>query len=112
MSATLSTLMISSGNTLYHTPEFLTFVHTHESFLKANSVSTPLDPGVVHKFEFNFMSLVVELGYPIENLMFLMVVNDINCPTQMTHDFKEIKIPDPGAVDRLKALYRQAPGRI
>jgi len=112
MSVALSQLMVSGGDTLYHSADFLGFIHTHEAYLKANSVSTPLDPGIVHKFEFNFMSLLIELGYPIENLMFFMVVNDIDCPTQMTQDRKEILTPDPSVVDKLKSLYRQTPGRI
>ncbi|MOA53304.1 hypothetical protein D3C78_1767430 [compost metagenome] len=72
----------------------------------------PLDPGIVHKFEYNFVSLMIELGYPIENLLIFMVVNNFDCPTQMTSDFKEIRIPDPGVVDNLKSLFRQIPGRI
>jgi len=104
--------MVSSGNTLYHTPEFLGFVHSHESYIKANSVDAVLDPGVVHKFEYNFMSLLIELGYPIENLMIFMVANNINCPTQMTQEMKTIKVTDPAVIDRLKSLYRQTPGRI
>ncbi|MNI70056.1 hypothetical protein D3C76_89270 [compost metagenome] len=112
MSALLNTLMVSSGDTMFHSPDFLSFVHAHEAYLKANCVKTPLDPGPVHKFEYNFMSLMIELGYPIENLLIFMVVNDLDCPTQMTVAFKEIMVPDPGVVNNLKNLYRQTPGRI
>jgi hypothetical protein len=112
MSVALNNLMVNSGDTMYHSADFLNYAHTHKAYLKANSMATPLDPGIVHKFEYNFISLLVELAYPIEDLMLLMVVNDIVCPTQMTQDFKEILIPDPSAVSQLKALYRQTPGRI
>jgi hypothetical protein len=104
--------MVNSGDTIYHSADFLNFVHTHKAYLKANSVITALDPGLVHKFEYNFVSLLVELTYPIEDLMLLMVVNDIECPTQMTQDLSEIRIPDPSVVQQLKSLYRQMPGRI
>lgn len=112
MSASLNALMVRDGDNIYHSPEFLTFVHTHEHYLKANSVKAPLDPGIVHVFEYNFMSLIIELGYPIENLLIFMVVNDIDCPTQMTGEFKELRIPDPDVVDNIKSLFRQMPGRI
>lgn len=112
MSSALTSTMVSSGNTIYHTPEFLGYVHTHETYLKNNSVSALLDPGIVHKFEYNFMSLLIELGYPVEDLLIFMVVNDFNCPTEMTRDFKEIRIPDATVVQNLKSLYRQTPGRI
>lgn len=112
MSVLLSNLMVPEGATTFHSPEFLSFVHTHEAYLKANSVKTPLDPGIVHKFEYNFMSLIIELGYPVENLLIFMVVNDLDCPTQMTRDFKEMRLPDLQVVDNLKSLYLQTPGRI
>lgn len=112
MSVSLNDLMVNSGDSIYHSADFLNFAHTHKAFLKANSVSAPLDPGIVHKFEYNFVSLLVELTYPLEDLILLMVVNDITCPTQMTRDFTEIRIPDPSAVSQLKSLYRQTPGRV
>lgn len=112
MSQLLNNLMTSGGATTFHTPEFLSFVHTHEAYLKANSVVTTLDPGIVHKFEYNFMSLIVELKYPVENLLIFMVVNDLDCPTQMTRDFKEMRLPDVGIIENLKSLYLQTPGRI
>ncbi|MND13035.1 hypothetical protein D3C87_1254350 [compost metagenome] len=112
MSQLLNNLMQRDGDTNFHSPEFLSFVHTHEAYLKANSVRTPLDPGIVHKFEYNFMSLIVELGFPIENLLIFMVVNDLDCPTQMTKDFKEMRLPDISVVENLKSLYLQTPGRI
>jgi len=112
MSSALNQLMISGGNVMYHTPEFLAYVHSHKALLKAQSVKTPLDPGKVHTFEYNFVSLLVELGYPMENLFFFMVVNDIDCPTQMTREMKELKLPDLGLMENLKALYRQVPGRL
>lgn len=112
MSAILAGTMVQGGNDIYHSAEFLSFIHSHETYLKASCVSAPLDPGVVHKFEFNFMSLLVELGYPIEDLIIFMVVNDFNCITDMTSDFKEIRIPDLNVVSNLKSLYRQTPGRI
>ncbi|MOA70742.1 hypothetical protein D3C78_1998490 [compost metagenome] len=58
------------------------------------------------------MSLIVELGFPIENLLIFMVVNDLDCPTQMTKDFKEMRLPDISVVENLKSLYLQTPGRI
>ncbi|MNH68838.1 hypothetical protein D3C73_209250 [compost metagenome] len=112
MSQLLNNLMQVEGATTFHTPEFLSYIHTHEAYLKANSIKTPLDPGLVHKFEYNFMSLLVELKLPIENLLIFMVVNDLDCPTQMTRDFKEMRLPDLGVVDNLKNLYLQTPGRI
>jgi hypothetical protein len=112
MSALLTSTMVASGNVMYHSAEFLSFVHSHETYLKNACISTPLDPGIVHKFEFNFMSLLVELGYPVEDLIIFMVVNDFNCITDMTADFKEIRIPDLAVVENLKTLYRQTPGRI
>ncbi|MNH53867.1 hypothetical protein D3C77_654850 [compost metagenome] len=112
MSQLLNNLMVVDGDTTFHSPEFLSFIHTHEAYLKANCVKTPLDPGIVHKFEYNFMSLIVELKYPIENLLIFMVVNDLDCPTQMTRDFKEMRLPDLGVVNTLKSLYLQTPGRI
>ena len=112
MASELTNLMVREGDTMFHSPEFLSYVHSHEAYLKANSVKTPLDPGVVHKFEYNFVSLLIELGQPVENLLILMVINDLDCPTQMTRDFKELRIPDPSIVDTLKSLYRQMPWRI
>ncbi|QTH80359.1 hypothetical protein PA10_00159 [Pseudomonas phage pPa_SNUABM_DT01] len=112
MTAALNSLMVASGDTMFHSPDFLSFVHAHEAYLKANCVPAALDPGVVHKFEYNFASLMIELGYPIENLLIFMVVNNFDCPTQMTMDFKQIMVPDPGVVDNLKNLYRLTPGRI
>lgn len=112
MSQLLNNLMQRDGATIFHTPEFLSYVHAHEAYLKANSVKTPLDPGLVHKFEYNFMSLLVELKLPIENLLIFMVVNDLDCPTQMTKDFKEMRLPDESVVANLKNLYLQTPGRI
>ncbi len=112
MSASLNQLMVSAGNVMYHTPEFLAYVHSHKAQLKAQAVKTPLDPGKVHVFEFNFVSLLIELGYPIENLLFFMVVNDIDCPTQLTREMRELRLPDMGQMENLKALYRQVPGRL
>lgn len=112
MSVVLDQMMVNSGNTLYHTPEFLAYVHSHKAVLKQNSVRTPLDPGKVHVFEFNFMSMLIELGYPMENLLFFMMVNDITDPIEMTRDLKELWLPDPGLMDNLKSLYRQVPGRL
>lgn len=112
MSQSLTDLMLPGGDTIFHSPEFLSFVHSHEAHLKAGSVMTPIDPGIVHKFEYNFMSLVVELGYPLENLIFFMVVNDFDCPTQMTKDFKQMRLPNVSTMGHLKSLYRQTSGRI
>lgn len=112
MSQLLNNLMVSSGNTVFHSSEFLSYVHVHEAYLKANSVKSPLDPGVVHKLEYNFMSLIIELGYPVENLLIFMVVNDLDSPDQMTVDFKEILLPDINVINNLKSLFVQMPGRV
>ncbi len=112
MSASLTNLMLLDGDTIFHSAEFLSYVHSHEAYLKEGSVSTPIDPGIVHKFEYNFMSLIVELGYPLENLIFFMVVNDFDCPTQMTKEFKQMRLPNVTAMNHLKSLYRQTSGRI
>lgn len=112
MSELLSGAMISGGNDIYHTPEFLGFVRSHKNYLKQNCVSAPLDPGIVHKFEYNFMSLLVEMKYPVEDIIIFMVVNDLNCVTEMDSTFTNLLVPDPGVVENLKSLYRQTPGRI
>ncbi len=112
MSNALNQMMVSSGDTLYHTAEFLAYVHSHKALLKQSSVLTALDPGIVHKFEYNFVSLLIELNYPLENLAFYLTVNDLTCPTQMTRDMSTMRLPDLGLMTQLKALYRQKPGRI
>ena len=112
MSASLLSIMVSSGNTIYHSPEFLTFVHAHKSLLMAGSVNVALDPEIVHKFEYNFTSLLIELGYPVENLIIMMTVNGFTCPTQMRKDFKELKVPSPEIVGVVKRMFRQVEARI
>jgi len=112
MSTLLSGIMVSSGNAMYHTPEFLSYIRSHKNYLISKSVAAPLDPGVVHKFEYNFMSLLIELEYSVEDLIIFMVVNGFNCITEMTRDFSQLLIPDETVVANLKSLYRQTPGRI
>lgn len=112
MASVLNEGMVDSGGDVFHTPEFLAYVQSHESLLKRYSVVTELDPGMVHKLEYNFMSLLIELRYPVENIMFFMVANDIEDPTQFTGDTKSIVLPSVEVMDRLKNLYLQRPGRI
>lgn len=112
MGATLDALMISGGDSIYHSPEFVTYVHTHKRYLMETSVRAPVDPGLVHKYEFNFTSLLVEMGYSLEDLIFFMVANDMHCPTQMTRDFRELVIPNQGLVENLKMLFGQSYGRV
>lgn len=112
MSNALTSQMVNFGSTVYHTDEFFAFVKTHEQIIKESSVSTPLDIGVVHKLEYNFVSLLIELRYPLENLAFFMIANDLIDPTDMTIEMVSMNLPDEALMDRLKDLYRQKAGRI
>lgn len=112
MGALLDNLMVASGDNTYHSPEFLTYVRAHKNLLLQGSVVTPLDPGIVHKLEYNFLSLLIELSYPVENLMIMMVVNGFTCPTQMRKDFKNLVVPNPDMVATIKRMYRQVESRI
>lgn len=112
MSAILNSLMVPSGDTVFHSVEFLRFVHDHENYLKASSVLTNLDPSIVYQCEYNFMSLLVQLKYPIENIMMFMVVNDIDDPIQLTKEFVQMKLPDTGVMEQLKSLFLLASGRV
>ncbi|MNY82009.1 hypothetical protein D3C86_2238800 [compost metagenome] len=52
------------------------------------------------------------MGYPVENLIIMMVVNGFTCPTQMRKDFKELVVPNPDVVGTIKRMFRQTEGRI
>jgi hypothetical protein len=105
-------MMVSSGATIYHSPEFYRFVRSHERLLKSESVRTPLDPGMVYNFEHNFISLLIEMKLPLENLAFLMVCNDMVDPTELTRDMKEMVLPPESRMDSLKNLFRQREGIV
>lgn len=112
MSTILNSLMVSSGDTVFHSVEFLRFVHDHENYLKSSSVVTNLDPGIVYQCEYNFMSLLVTLKYPIENIMMFMVVNDIDDPIQLSKEFIQMRLPDTGVMEQLKNLFLLSAGRV
>lgn len=112
MSASINSMMVNAGNTIYHSPEFLTYAHAHKALLLQGSVSVPLDPGIVHVFEYNFVSLLIELGYPVENLIIMMIVNGFTCPTQMTKEFKNLIVPNPDMVSTIKRMFLQGESRI
>lgn len=112
MSIILNSQMVSSGNDIYHTPEFYAYVRSHERLLKAQSVKAPVDAGAAHTFEYNFISLLIEMQLSIEDLAFFMVCNDLTCPTQTTRDFRELVMPPAEVVAQLKTLYRQKQGRV
>lgn len=112
MSELLNGTMVNGGSNIYHSADFLGFAYSHKNYIKAHCVPAPLDPGIVHKFEYNFMSLLITMKYPVEDLIIFMVANDLRCVTEMTSDFKTLLVPDSGVVENLKNLYRQTPGRI
>lgn len=112
MSVLLEELMIEEGNSIFHTPEYMLYIRSHLLYLKANSGRVELDAGLVYKFEYNFYSLLVELKYPFEDFVVLLIVNGFNDPIEMTKDFRSLLVPAPEVVSRLKSLYRHQNKRI
>lgn len=112
MSALLEGLMIEEGNSIFHTPEYMLYIRSHLLYLKANSARVELDAGLVYKFEYNFYSLLVELKYPFEDFVILLIVNGFNDPIEMTKDFRSLLVPGPEIISRLKSLYRHQNKRI
>lgn len=112
MGAILDGLAISGGNSLYHSVEFMRYIRTHVPYLKQNSVGVEINPGLAHKFEYNFFSLLVELKYPFEDYMILLLVNNFTCPTEMRMTFNNLVIPNPEIISSLKSMYRHQNKRI
>lgn len=112
MSAILDGLTLPSGNTLYHTVEFMRYIRTHVPYLKENAVAAEINPGLAYKFEYNFFSLLIELKYPFEDYVILLLVNNFTCPTEMRRTFNQLIIPNPEVISDLKTMYRHQNKRI
>lgn len=112
MGAILDSLAKDGGNALYHTVEFMRYIRTHVPYLKQNAVPVEINPGLAYKFEYNFFSLLVELNYPYEDYMILLLVNDFTCPTEMRKEFNQLFLPNPEVISSLKSMYRHQNKRI
>ncbi len=113
MSTLLEGLMISGGNSIYHSAEYMRYIDNHVNYLKQNGGAVvDVDPGLVHKFEYNFFSLLVELKYEFEDFVVLLIVNGFKSPTDMTREFRQLIVPNPEVLTNLKQLFRHQNKRI
>jgi hypothetical protein len=113
MSTLLDSLAIEAGNPLFHSEEYMRYISAHVPYLKENGAGrVEVNPGLAYKFEYNFFSLLVELQYDFEDFVVLLLVNGFRCPTEMRKDFRQLILPNPEVLAKVKSLFRHQNKRI
>lgn len=103
----IETLMSGMDQQTYYDQGFRDVLEDHLSFLR-NSESTvrrTVVPGVALRYQFDFYSMLAELGIPHHLHWIVMRMSGLTNSNQMTLEFNTVVIPDPQVLERLRGAY-------